>query len=579
MIRLFERGTIREQILFSMIAVSILIMLVLGVFIFGFSKKTIENNYQESHYYNLQVSSSTIEIQLSTIVDEVRTVLTDDTFLDIMIHDDSQSGYFSARNKLTLENTMNDITNHNQMIQSMLILNNSGNWLFVTKNTTQKAKVSHYYKKDNLLEESWIQVADKAKGKEVFYGYNILFDDENGSIFSMVKELIDARTGETVGYMVLNIRKNLLDKAFSTEIKSYTTNRYIIIDTNESRNQNNKKSLVYFNGNTEDREEILEAYNNGLGNGRYLFSAYHNEISEWDIVNVIEREELSRESTYIGWGIVIAVIVLMFWSVYVATTISKRISEPLENLEKTIMEVGDGNYQLEAVFDDSEVGKVGKKFQDIAHNNLELRECLLNSEIKEKEAELLLLQSQINPHFLYNTLDSLYFMAIIKNADDIAEMVKSLSDTFKLSLNKGDKLIRVRDELEKIKAYMKIQNLRYGDRFDFHMVVEEEMMEFKMLSFILQPIVENSVYHGLEPKRGKGRIKIQGYIKEDCLFFVLSDNGVGISDMSKLESGYGVHNIQERIRLFYGDEFLVQFESVAGQGTTAIINVPIIKEG
>ncbi|MBA4688217.1 MAG: sensor histidine kinase [Candidatus Galacturonibacter soehngenii] len=573
------KGTIREQILYSMVCVSILIMVILGISIFAFSKRTIENNYQESHYYNLQVSSSNIEIQLNTIVDEIRTVLTNGTFLNIMLNDDSTTGYFSARNKLTMESIMNEITNHNQMIQSMTILDNRGSWLFVTKNTTQKGKMSHYYSTDYLLEEEWVKVAKQAKGKEVFYGYNVLFEDENADVFSMVKQLIHAETGENVGYMVVNIRKKLLDKAFSTEIQSYTTNRYMIIDKDEIRNDAGNRSLVYFNGNTEDSAKILNAYEEGEADGRYLFSSYHNKSSNWDIVNVIERNELSKESNYIGWVIVIAVIVLIILSIGVANTISKRISRPLETLEKAIIEVGDGNFQVEVEFDYSEVGMVGRKFQDMASNNLELRERLLNAQIKEREAELLLLQSQINPHFLYNTLDSLYFMAIIKDADDIAEMVKSLSDTFKLSLNKGDKLIRVKDELEKIKAYMKIQNLRHGDRFIFLLDVEEDMLDKKMLSFILQPIVENSVYHGLEPKRGKGSIHIRGYETNDKLHFVIEDDGVGILDLSKLDSGYGVHNIQERIRLFYGEEYLVKFYSEQGQGTTASITLPIVKEG
>lgn len=572
------KGTIREQILYSMVCVSILIMVILGISIFAISKRTIEKNYQESHYYNLQVSSSNIEIQLNTIVDEIRTVLTNGTFLNIMLNDDSTTGYFSARNKLTMESIMNEITNHNQMIQSMTILDNRGSWLFVTKNTTQKGKMSHYYSTDHLLEEEWVKVANQAKGKEVFYGYNVLFEDENADVFSMVKQLIHAETGENVGYMVVNIRKKLLDKAFSTEIQSYTTNRYMIIDKDEIRNDAGKRSLVYFNGNTEDSAKILNAYEEGEADGRYLFSSYHNKSSNWDIVNVIERNELSKESNYIGWVIIIAVIVLIILSIGVANTISKRISRPLETLEKAIVEVGDGNFQVEVEFDYSEVGMVGRKFQDMARNNLELRERLLNAQIKEREAELLLLQSQINPHFLYNTLDSLYFMAIIKDADDIAEMVKSLSDTFKLSLNKGDKLIRVKDELEKIKAYMKIQNLRHGDRFLFLLDVEEEMLDKKMLSFILQPIVENSVYHGLEPKRGKGSIHIRGYETNDRLHFVIEDDGVGILDLSKLDSGYGVHNIQERIRLFYGEEYLVKFYSERGQGTTASITLPIVKE-
>jgi len=386
------QGSIRKQIIYSMIIVSGLIMIVLGLFIFSFSKKTIENNYQESHYYNLQVSSSNIEIQLNTIVDSLRTVLTNDIFLDIMQHDNSKSGYFTALNKLAMEKIMNEITNHNQMIQSMTVVNLKGNWLFVTKNTTQKEKMNHYYYEDSLLESDWVEMAQQAKGKEVFFGYNVLFEDEKANVFSIVKQLKNAETGEDVGFMVVNIRKKLLDKAFSTEIHSYMTNRYMIIDTNEDRNKHGQQTLVYFNGNTNDSKKILSYYEAGISDKNYLFSSYHNKISDWDIVNVIERDELSRESTYIGVAIAIAVMILFLLSVYVATTISRRITKPLETLEQAIIEVGDGDYSVEAEFDYSEVGLVGRKFQDIVHNNLELRERLLNSEIKEREAELLLLQ-------------------------------------------------------------------------------------------------------------------------------------------------------------------------------------------
>ena len=143
-------------------------------------------------------------------------------------------------------------------------------------------------------------------------------------------------------------------------------------------------------------------------------------------------------------------------------------------------------------------------------------------------------------------------MAVIHNADDMAEMVMALSDTFKLSLNQGNKLIYVKDEIAKIKAYMKIQNMRYHGRFEFVLDVAEDIMDLKILSFILQPVVENSMYHGLEAKRGNGRISVKGYRDGDSLHFILSDNGVGIKDMAELEKGYGVRNIRERIRLFYG---------------------------
>jgi len=210
------------------------------------------------------------------------------------------------------------------------------------------------------------------------------------------------------------------------------------------------------------------------------------------------------------------------------------------------------------------------------NHNLELREHLLSSQLKEREAELLLLQSQINPHFLYNTLDSLYCMAVIHDADDMADMVDALSKTFRLSLNNGNKLILVKDELEHVKSYMKVQNYRFGEKYSLCIHMGEQVENCYVLKFILQPFVENAMYHGLEPKMGKGTILVTGKKQEQDLIFTVEDDGVGISDLSLLEHGYGVRNVRERIQLYYGDGYGLQFESSPGQGTKVTIKISAV---
>jgi two-component system sensor histidine kinase YesM len=174
-------------------------------------------------------------------------------------------------------------------------------------------------------------------------------------------------------------------------------------------------------------------------------------------------------------------------------------------------------------------------------------------------------------------------MAVIHGDDDIAEMVQALSDTFKLSLNKGDRFIRVRDEIERIRAYMKIQNMRYHDRFDLQLEVDDSILDEKILTFILQPVVENAVYHGLEARVGAGWIHIQGTRipgeTKDSLQFIISDNGVGMEDVSKVDKGYGINNIRERIRLLYGNSYGLKFESTPHVGTRVTITVPVRDEG
>lgn len=566
--KFLKKMKIKDQILLAMIIGTLLSCTILGVTIYNFSKITIENNYKNSHTYNLQVSSNIIDIQLKNIIELGRSVLTNDSFKKALTSEENKknSRYFSSINSLTINRTISEIVSRDALIDGISIVNEYGNVLFYSKPSIPIGYYRYYYSKDDFLEEDWVEKARKAKGKEVFYGYNVLIPDQERDTISYVKNLINPRNRQSMGFMVVNISKKLLDEAFGTLKEGYSTNRYMIID------EDSIYPSVYFNGDQSAKNVILKDYINNNTKGRYLFSSYLNASTGWMAVNVIEKGELKHVSAYIGGITLIAVIILILLSIYISRIISNQISKPLSMLEKTIESVGEGSRHIEDEFDNSEIGEIGNKFKEMVNNNLELRERLLNAQLNEREAELLLLQAQINPHFLYNTLDSLYFMAIIKQDDDIAKMVLALSNTFKLSLNKGDKFITVRDELNRIKEYMTIQNMRYNNRFDLILDLEE-IEDYKIITFILQPFVENAIYHGLEAKIGKGYIKIEGHQKDGNLYFTIKDNGIGIADLSILDTGYGVKNVKERIKLFYGDDYGVSFASEPDVGTTVTIVV------
>ena len=181
----------------------------------------------------------------------------------------------------------------------------------------------------------------------------------------------------------------------------------------------------------------------------------------------------------------------------------------------------------------------------MVNTNLELSEHLMAVKLNEREAELLLLQSQINPHFLYNTLDSLYFVAIM-HGDDRWQNVEALSDNFKLALNNGSKYIKVADSVKWMQGYMKLQNMRYNNRFELFVDIRREILQRETITFIFQPFIENAMYHGLEPKIGKEDF-LRGWQEQNNYDFTIEDDGVGIDDMSRLENGYGVRNVIERI--------------------------------
>ena len=574
--RLVNRIKIRNQILITMIIIAVTSTAIISGIVYTVSKKTIEDNYKNAHINNLEVSSKIIDIQLENIVDLGRTLLIDNTFMNILINDTKITDdieFSGTQNQVALGKKLRNITSQDNMIEGISVVSESGSCYFSANRSDFNSHYYDYFRVNNILEEEWVQAARDALGKEVFYGYNVLWPEYEGGGVSFVKNLIKPGTNESMGFVIVNIQENLLAKAFGSKKEGFQTNRYMIVDADS------KYPCIYLNSDESQRDEILEDYINNGTSGKYLFSKYVNSTTGWMTVNIIEQDELNRESAYIGRVTLLVCIGLIILSIYISKFISDRISKPLHTLEKAIIKVGEGDRHITEYFDDSEIGEIGNNFKEMVNNNLELRERLLASQLNEREAQLLLLQAKIYPHFLYNTLDSLYCMAIINNEDDIATMVLALSNTFKLSLNQGDKFITVRDEIQRMREYMTIHNMRYKDRFAFIVEVEEQIESMKIITFILQPFIENAVYHGLEPKIGKGYIKVIGKQAENTLHFTIEDNGVGIEDLSVIETGYGVRNVRERISLFYGEGYGVTFISKRNEGTKVFIAIPVGREG
>ena len=422
------------------------------------------------------------------------------------------------------------------------------------------------YADKDILKEDWVKAANEAKGREVFFKDSILAVGSKAG-FCYAKYMINPSDGEGMGYMVVGLSQKLLGKSFVMGNEGFNSSNFMVLDEDGE--------LIYFVGNEERKTAIMEAFSNPEKNSLYLFSSVTNYTTGWSIVNVVEKNELSEESkgirliSFLVAGCVLVVGFIM------ARIISRTISQPLKQLENTIAQVGEGERHITEEFDYSEVGRIGQKFKEMVNTNLELSEHLMAVKLNEREAELLLLQSQINPHFLYNTLDSLYFVAIMHGDDQMAEMVEALSDNFKLALNNGNKYIKVADSVKWMQGYMKLQNMRYNNRFELFVDISREILQRETITFIFQPFIENAMYHGLEPKIGKGKISLRGWQEQNDMIFTIKDDGVGIDDMSRLENGYGVRNVIERIKLNYGEKYGVTFESSPGKGTKVTIVVPV----
>ena len=559
--------SIQNQIFLSMFLITLLGVGVLMNIVYKASVDAIEQNYRASYQSTLKNSSRVLDMNLKNIVDVGRSFLNDKSFQQILENGNKYGGSkFSSGDRTKLRKVANEMASQQVWVNYIVFTDLYGH-VYQLNNINQGTYDFYmYYADKDILKEDWVKVANEAKGREVFFKDSILAVGSKAG-FCYAKYMINPSDGEGMGYMVVGLSQKLLGKSFVMGNEGFNSSNFMVLDEDGE--------LIYFVGNEERKTAIMEAFSNPEKNSLYLFSSVTNYTTEWSIVNVVEKNELSEESkgirliSFLVAGCVLVVGFIM------ARIISRTISQPLKQLENTIAQVGEGERHITEEFDYSEVGRIGQKFKEMVNTNLELSEHLMAVKLNEREAELLLLQSQINPHFLYNTLDSLYFVAIMHGDDQMAEMVEALSDNFKLALNNGNKYIKVADSVKWMQGYMKLQNMRYNNRFELFVDISREILQRETITFIFQPFIENAMYHGLEPKIGKGKISLRGWQEQNDMIFTIEDDGVGIDDMSRLENGYGVRNVIERIKLNYGEKYGVTFESSPGKGTKVTIVVPV----
>ncbi|MNI46497.1 Sensor histidine kinase YehU [compost metagenome] len=250
-----------------------------------------------------------------------------------------------------------------------------------------------------------------------------------------------------------------------------------------------------------------------------------------------------------------------------------------------------------------EIGLLGRSFNSMLAQIARLLSLTELQARQKREAELRSLQAHIKPHFLYNTLDTIHWMARSKGAEDIAEVVQSLSKLFRLGLSKGSDLVPLSDELEHMVSYLKIQQVRYSSKLAYSIEVEPQLHELYVLKLLLQPIVENAIYHGIKERRGPGHISIEVVRQEGDLCLTVRDDGAGITaerlamlkerlaavgrntgEAAEIDkplpgtagSGYGILNVQARIRLTYGEPYGLEIESERGAGTVVTVRHPVV---
>ena len=312
----------------------------------------------------------------------------------------------------------------------------------------------------------------------------------------------------------------------------------------------------------------------------------------WKLVGVTPSAALGIDGIKFRFFVLFVADLFLFLLAMINAFISDKISNPIKSLDGSVREIESGNLDVEIVPSGSyEVEHLGKSIKNMLGRIKVLMSDLVAEHNAKRKSEFDTLQSQINPHFLYNTLDIIVWMIENENSDKAVNIVTALAKFFRISLSKGKNIITVKDEVEHVRNYLMIQNMRFKNRFEYSIEVDKKVLSYSSLKLMLQPLVENAIYHGMEFMDGDGEIDVKVFKEDDSLYFTITDNGLGMSeDMvetllskdfvpSKKGSGIGVKNVNERIKLYFGSEYGLKVESEPDEGTKITIHLPAVVYG
>ncbi|MEK4877919.1 MULTISPECIES: sensor histidine kinase [Paenibacillus] len=557
---------IRNRFLAAMILLAVPPLFILGYISFDISKETLMATNTQNNQDQLRTSSEVADLLYRNILNMNESIVLNNGVRDSLrnARDVASSDRYTIRDEIVrqLQRMMNSNFISSRYVDSVCLIDLE----FEPYCLGRSDNLGIYEQKDKraIIEQTkWYKDVVKAQGKVRFLPDNVFGD--SAKTFSTLKLFrnSDDLNGAPTGILVVNVSRAIFSAIFADNRAG--GGEFIALDASEGDIR-----VIHPPGSAEVAKSLtgkLPDIYKRLEDQGFLIVNYKNETTGWMFLNVIQAKELLKESTKIGTATAVIASFIAAIAIIFSFFISGSITQPLLKLKKMMIDWTKGRRDFAEPFGQDEVGVIGETFKRMASENEELNERLIHTELKEREAELRALQAQIKPHFLYNTLDSIYWMATLKNNHEVAQMAISLSESFKLSLNKGNEMIPVYKELKHIEHYLTIQNIRYNNRFEYIQDVDSAIMGMEMLKLIIQPLVENAIYHGLEPKVGAGKIMLHGKVKDGWITFVVEDDGVGIADMAAIEQGFGLRNVKERLKMYYGESSTFRITSEVGGGT------------
>ncbi|MDQ0897796.1 MULTISPECIES: sensor histidine kinase [unclassified Paenibacillus] len=583
----FRFKSIQSTIAVAFSCLIVVTIMVIAWMSYHLSTDAVKKNSRDYTYQLMGQVSSNMDSYINYMDNISRMVLSNYDIKEYLL----KQVYLGAIGKEDLKQKisfqLNSVLNTRKDISSILIFGTNGEIIPYNENIKLNPKV-------DPTEQSWYKKAIEAQGKVVISSSHVqnMILNEYNSVISLSRELSSDVGDEKLGVLLVDLNYSVIND-ICNKIKLGNRGYVFIVDAQGNIVYHPEQQMINNNQKIELISQVMRTPGSSFvtseGRNSRMYTIKTSQSTGWKIVGVNYVDELVSNKhelrTYTFFGGIGFLIIAVLLSII----LSLRISKPIKHLESSMKEVEKGNFDIQVDIQSSnEIGHLSNRFNRMT---IEIKELMLQN-IKEQElkrkSELQVLQAQINPHFLYNTLDSIIWMAETGKSKEVILMTASLAKLFRLSISKGQEFISIFNEIEHIKNYLTIQKMRYKSKLDFEINVDKSILSNKLIKIILQPLVENAIYHGVRNNAGKGYIQITGIRKGNRILLQVIDNGIGMSPeeihkmyqkdrTSEKGSGIGVQNVNQRIKLHFGDPFGLHFESELGRGTTVNIWLPVIE--
>lgn len=582
----FKNQSIRKKILIIYIPLIIIPLFSMSyISNYIFSKATINETVK-----NVTDNSTIIVNRIDTMIENTENcanitalALIKALETDLQYKKDHAS-YIEMRKKI--ENELSTIKITFPDVDASAFIDNEGNLFCVNDNmktNKDKADQSGLYEKIAACntENQWISMQKR----------DYLVTDAATPVLTLVKKIINTKNGNTLGILILNIKESTISDIYKNMGPENIANDFIVDGQNKIVSSQNGSGLFQIFQNLEGQNSVLQDRDGSkivtFDGQKVLLTSTSLKNLDWRLVSLISIRDLLTDVNTNKIVVFLIGGICLFLALLAATGLSNIIVKPLISLSHKMDEISDENLDIICDVDSSdEIGKLAGGFNVMVARIKELLHKSVLEQKKLRKYELALIQAQVKPHFLYNSLELIYTLCGMAGAQEAQNAVKSLANFYRIALSKGKEVVSLEDEIKIVSNYLNIQRYRYCDVFDYTISIPDELNNSKILKLTLQPIVENAIYHGLKTKGSFGQLQVEGYVNGENVEIVVRDDGVGmpkekiqeIFDYDHRENNkisFGLRSVDERLKLFFGDDYGLRIDSELGKGTVTTVVIPL----